>query len=315
MGWRARALSTALRLLEKPRLARARDPLAVRAAFERQARLLFRDPPHALYLRAVLASRPDGSLLRGSWARVGPVRPRGAILHLHGGAFVMGSARTHRAMGAALSARTGLPVCLPDYRLAPEHPFPAALDDACAAYGAMLDLGYLPGRIALGGDSAGGGLAFALLGEIAARGWPFPGAVYALSPWLDMTGSLPSVRDNVARDALLPATQMARVREWYLAGHDPCDPRASPLFGRHQGLPPALLLVGEEEILRDESVEMAARLRAGGGTARADVVAGVPHVWPIFQGLLPEADAALDHLAAHLCGALDGDADPLPRHG
>lgn len=299
---RLRLLNAALRRLEKPWLAKVDDPLAARAGFERSARRYFRDPAHALYLRVRLAGAPV--LLHATWASAGPVLPRAAILYLHGGAYVMGSARTHRAMLAALSARCGMAACLPDYRLAPEHPFPAALEDAVLAYRRLLALGYAPERIALGGDSAGGGLMFATLAQILASGLPVPGAAFAFSPWVDLTGASPSILRNARRDPLLPASRLAETRAYYLAGADPADPRASPVCAGFEGAPPVLILAGSTEILLDEGLAMAERLREAGVAAEVEVWPEAPHVWPIFQGWIPEADAALDRVATFLRAAL-----------
>lgn len=295
MGFRRALLVGAMRRFEKPRLARASDPRRIRPAFERAARLLFRDPPHARYLPGEIAPG-----LAALWAAAGSVAPRAAILHFHGGGYVMGSPCTHRAMLAALSARCGIEACLPAYRLAPEHVFPAALEDALAAYEGLLLRGYAPARVALGGDSAGGGLMFALLATLEDAGLPRPGAVYAFSPWVDMTGRARSLHANAAHDALLPAGRLAALRAMVLAGADPADPRASPVFASFTDPPPALVLVGAEEILLDDARTIVARLRACGGEARCEVLAGLPHVWPIFQGLLPEADRSLDMVAGFL---------------
>ena len=299
---RLRLLNAALRRLEKPWLAKVRDPLDARSGFERSARRVFRDPPHALYQRVRL---PEGAMpLRATWASAGPASSRSAILYLHGGAYVMGSARTHRAMLAALSARCAIAACLPDYRLAPEHPFPAALEDTLTAYRGLLALGYLPERIALGGDSAGGGLMFATLAQILASGLPAPGAAFAFSPWVDLTGTSPSLVRNRHADPLLPASRMEETRGYYLAGADPANPRASPVRADFTEGPPVLILAGSTEILLDEALAMSHRLQAAGVSVEVEVWPEAPHVWPIFQGWIPEADAALDRVATFLRMAL-----------
>ncbi|GGH49730.1 alpha/beta hydrolase fold domain-containing protein [Frigidibacter albus] len=290
-------LNTALRLGTKPALARMRDPVLARAMMERGARWMFRAPPHLLVLDAPLCGVPG---LRISAGRVAPGH---AILHLHGGAFVAGSPRTHQAMLGRLSRLSGLEVFAPAYRLAPEHPFPAALEDAEAAFAGLLARGYAPERIALGGDSAGGGLAFALLARLYAAG-TVPGFVYGFSPWSDLTGSGESIRRNARADPMLPAARLADVAQMYLQGHPAGDPGASPLFAEFPGAPPVLLQVGSTEILLDDSLRLAERLRGFGAAVDLQLLPGVPHVCQLFDGWVPEARAALRVAAAAIRAGL-----------
>jgi monoterpene epsilon-lactone hydrolase len=290
MSLRLRLLNLWLRRIEKPALEKV-APLVARARFERQARL-FRDPPLALYLPADLGGVP------ALWASV-RARRGGVILYLHGGAHLMGSPATHRAMLARLSGMTGLRAVLPDARLAPEHPFPAELDDAETAFMALLAKGYPAACIAIGGDSAGGGLALALLARLLGRGIR-PACLFALSPWTDLTGSGVSMRENARADPLLPVSRLDEARGLYLAGASPTDPGASPLFADFPGCPPVFLQVSQTEILRDDSLRMADRLKGFGSEAEVDLWPDCPHVWALFQGLLPEADEALSRLARFL---------------
>jgi acetyl esterase/lipase len=239
-----------------------------------------------------------GSQIPVTWASCEGSDDRKVILYLHGGAFVAGSARTHRHLAAALAAAAGARAVLPDYRLAPEHPFPAALDDALAVYRHLLGAGHAPDSIAVAGDSAGGGLAFALLLCAACQGLPRPACAAGFSPWVDLTASQSSLRRNARRDAMLPAGRAAEVARLYLGAHDPADPLASPLFGAWRDPPPALIMASRSEILLDEAVGLAEALRGGGGDVRLELWRGVPHAWPIFMGLLPEADAAVAHAGA-----------------
>ena len=295
-------LNLALRLIEKPHMARAHDHIAMRRRFRLQARLLFPDPPFAAYLPDRIGGIP------GQWARARPAPGRarrpGVILYLHGGAYAFGAPETHRAMLARLAAASGLDAFLPDYRLAPEHPFPAGHEDALAAYEGLLARGYRASQIALGGDSAGGGLMLGLLHAICSRDLPRPGAAFALSPWCDLTLSGASIRENARADPFLPANRLPELSAIYLAGADPRDPRASPLFGTFAHAPPVLILVGDSEILLDDARAMTRVLKAQGVAARLDVRPGMPHVWPIFQGWLKQADAALCDIAAFLDRAL-----------
>ncbi|PWE31156.1 alpha/beta hydrolase [Maritimibacter sp. 55A14] len=286
MTWRLRLIDGWLRRVEKPWLARSAEPQAMRVRFERTARLIFRDPPFA----TVQPDRVGG--VPALWVRVRVTAPA-VLLYFHGGGYVFGSPRTHCAMAARISALTGCAVCLPDYRLAPEHPFPAAFADTCAAWDGLLARGYSPGDIALGGDSAGGGLALALLGHLCRAGAARPAAAVAFSPWTDLTLSGQSIAANARSEALLPAHRIEDGRDLYLGGRDPADPRASPLFGDFPDCPPVLIQASRTELLRDDAVRMADRLEAQGAHVTLDLWPDAPHVWQIFQGWLPEADAAL----------------------
>jgi monoterpene epsilon-lactone hydrolase len=291
MSRRLALLNDALRLGTKPALARMQDPVLARAMMERGARWMFRAPPHLLVLDAALGGVPG---LRISCGRP---EPGHAILHLHGGAYLAGSPRTHCAMLGRLSRLAGIEVFAPAYRLAPEHPFPAALEDAEAAFAGLLARGHAPARIALGGDSAGGGLAFALLARLCAAGTP-PGLAYGFSPWADLTGSGSTIRSNADADPMLPAGRLAEIAQIYLQGHPAGDPRASPLFAEFPGAPPTLLQVGSTEILLDDSRRLAERLRGFGAAVDLQVLPATPHVVQLFDGWVPEARAAL-RAAAH----------------
>ena len=298
MSLRLRLLRLLLRRVEKPRLAQARDPRAVRRAFEAAARL-FQDPPGAAYAADPL----DG--LAATRATAGPAAEGRAILYLHGGAYMMGSARTHRHLAAALAGAAGATAWVPDYRLAPEHPFPAAVEDARRAYAALLARGADPARIALAGDSAGGGLVFGLLVALRAAGLPDPAALLAFSPWCDMTGTADALARNAETDPLLPAARLAEVVGWTLAGADPRDPRASPVFARFAPAPPpALILASRDEILADDAAAMAQTLRRDGGAVALEWSARAPHAWPLFRGWIPEADAAIARAGAFMGAAL-----------
>lgn len=286
MSRRLSLLNAWLRLGTKPLLRRMQDPAAARGLMERGARWMFRAPPGLVVREAPLGAVPGLRISGGQGA------PGHAILHLHGGGYVAGSPRTHRAMLGRLSRLAGLEVFAPDYRLAPEHPYPAALEDAEAAFAGLLAQGYAPGQIALGGDSAGGGLAFALLARLCAQGTP-PGFAYGFSPWSDLTGSGVSVRTNAREDPMLPAGRLAEVAQMYLQGQAATDPGASPLFADFRGAPPALLQVGSTEILLDDSLRLADRLRGFGAPVELQVLSGAPHVVHLFDGWVPEARMAL----------------------
>ncbi|HEY0816368.1 MAG TPA: alpha/beta hydrolase [Pseudonocardia sp.] len=220
------------------------------------------------------------------------------ILYFHGGAWVFGSPATSVPLTAALVQRTGARAVSLDYRLAPEHPFPAAIEDAVAAYQELLERGVAPQRIVLAGDSAGGGLCIsALLAARAAR-LPQPACVVAFSPGLDATRTGASMTTKHGIDPLFTRESLQQVGVHYLAGQDPCQPLLSPaVCADLRGLPPLLLQAGSNEVLLDDSTRLATRAAAAGVDVVLDVTADVPHVFQSFEGMLDEADAALERAA------------------
>ncbi len=295
MSWQLAALNFYLRFVERPYLARETDFARARVRMDAQARH-FRMPPGASPQAASIGGVPA---LRIKAPEGAPV-----LLWLHGGAHCIGSPRTHAPMVAALAGRAGAGAVIPGFRLAPEHPFPAALDDAGAVYAGLLEDGVDPRRLLLGGDSSGGGLALAALHVLLEAGLPPPAGVVVFSPWADMTGGAASLETMARRDVLIPVRRFAEIRDLYLGGADPRDPRVSPVFGRFAGAPPVLVQASRAEVLRDDAVAMAARLRAEGVAVTLEMEPSVPHVWQMHQGRLPEADRALDRAGAFLSRCL-----------
>jgi epsilon-lactone hydrolase len=222
------------------------------------------------------------------------------LLFLHGGGYVAGSFTLYRHVTWRLAAAAAARVLAVDYRLAPEHPFPAAVDDAVSAYRWLLAQGAAPNRIAVLGDSAGGGLSFAMLLKCRDGGLPLPAAGVALSPWTDLALTGRSLQQNARSDPMLDPKGAARIARVYLAGADPRHPYASPLYGELVGLPPFLIQVGSDEVLRDDSVRIAEKLRAVGSDVELEVWRRMPHVWHAFATILPEARRAIARIGAFL---------------
>ncbi|HEY2166228.1 MAG TPA: alpha/beta hydrolase [Jatrophihabitantaceae bacterium] len=216
------------------------------------------------------------------------------ILYFHGGVYVIGSAATSVPLVAELVRRMGVKAITVDYRLAPEHPFPAAVEDARAVYEGLLAQGVDPSRIVLAGESAGGGLAIATLLALREAGTALPACAFLMSPYADLSLSGESLDERAALDPVLtPAGLRVRAVE-YLAGADAADPLISPIFGDLRGLPPLLIQVGSHEILLSDALRLAARAAKADIAVILDVTPGVPHVFQGFAGLLDEAGAALD---------------------
>jgi acetyl esterase/lipase len=226
------------------------------------------------------------------------------LLYLHGGGYCVGSINTHRHLAADLSRAAGLRVLLLDYRLAPEHPFPAAVDDAVAAYRFLLDAGCDRRRLAIAGDSAGGGLTAATLLALRDADLPLPAAAALLSPWLDLTQSGESMASRAAVDPMVQRDALQRMADAYLNGADGSTPLASPLFADLRHLPPLLIHVGSAETLLDDSRRFAARASTAGVDATLEVWDDMVHVWHAFGFVLPEARDANarigDFLRRHL---------------
>lgn len=189
---------------------------------------------------------------------------------------------------------------MPDYRLAPEHPFPAAIDDAEAAYLTMLESGVEPSRLAIAGDSAGGNLVFALLLKLKQRGAPMPAGAVGLSPFADFTGSGDSFRVNAASDPLLHIRGFESVVRAYASGEDAANPLLSPIFGDLSGLPPTLIQCGSDEILLDDARRLHAALLTAGVASELEIWPRMPHVWQAFASFLPEGRSAISRITAFL---------------
>ena len=219
------------------------------------------------------------------------------ILYLHGGGYVIGSARSHRALTAELSRATGARVVSLNYRMGPEHPHPAAVEDATAAYRAIVADGTSPSSIVIAGDSAGGGLTLATVLALRDAGDQLPGGAVGLSPWTDLALTGESLTAFADTDPILGGPLMEGMVLMYTGGQDAREPLISPLYGDFTGLPPLLLIVGSAERLRDDSLRVAERAREAGVDVTLVVGEDMPHVYPIFSSFLPEAQEAVGHIA------------------
>ena len=219
-------------------------------------------------------------------------RPRHTIVHFHGGGYRLGSPEQSTPFATRLAAATGSRVVAVRYRLAPEHPFPAALLDATAAYGAVLD--DAPDGVIAAGESAGGGLAAALTLACVAAGVAVPRALLLLSPWLDLTVSAGTYAANAATDQLFSAASAAEAAAMYLQGHDPRDPLASPGFGDVAAFPPTAVFAATGEVLLDDALTLVHRLAVAGVEVRAVLRPGVAHAWP---AIFPDEPAGVHALA------------------
>jgi len=235
------------------------------------------------------------------------VEPRHVVLYFHGGVYVLGEAAQAAGLAAQIARRTSATVISVGYRLAPEDPYPAAVDDALAAYQALLDNGTDPADIALAGESAGGGLAIATLVNARDHGLPLPAAAYAMSPYADLTLAGATMDTKRDLDPLLsPEALRARVPD-YTAGHDPALALISPIFADLTGLPPLIIQAGTHEVLLDDAIRLARQAATADVAVTLDITPGVPHVFQAYAPILDEGAAALDRagqlLSAHLARA------------
>ena len=238
-------------------------------------------------------SRLNAGGVTAEWVTAEEASDSRVVLYFHGGGYIIGSPRTHRAMMAHLSRDAASRVLALDYRLAPEHPFPAPVEDSVAAYRWLLAEGFDPARIALGGDSAGGGLTVAALVQIRYLGLPMPAAGVCVSPWVDMEGLGDSMETRAEADPMVNKENLMVSAKTYLGGADPRAPLAAPLYADLRGLPPILIQVGDAEVLLDDSTRLVGIAREAGVEVEMDVWDDMIHVWHIFAPILPEGKQAI----------------------
>ncbi len=293
-SYQATAFKLVLRVLKK-RMFSNTDHVALRRLVNNSSRRMPK-PPADIDFRS---ERIDG--IPCLWVKAMGAEPEKLILYLHGGGYIFCSAHTtHKDILWRLSVASKCRVIAPDYRLAPEHPYPAALEDSIKVYRWLLDQGYKPENIVIAGDSAGGGLTYGTVLKIRDIGLPLPAATVAMSPWTDLAVTGESVITNLKRDALIPGDGLPEGAQYYLAGASTRDPYASPLYGDPTGLPPTLIQVSKDEVLLDVSRRLAAKYRAAGVPCELELWDGMPHVWQTLAMFIPEGKTAINRIGAFI---------------
>lgn len=240
------------------------------------------------------------SEMAAEWVRAPECRVDRAILYLHGGGYVVGSPATHRSLAGEISRVSQAPALVIDYRLAPESPFPAAVEDGVRAYRWMLAQGYEPNQLAIAGDSAGGGLTVATLVAARDAGLPMPRSAVCISPWSDMTCSNPSYKTRAEADPMITPAGIAHMASLYLGGAEATDPLASPNYADLSGLPALLIHVGSDEILVDDATTLDANARAAGVASTLEVWDDMIHVWHAFHPMLEEGKQGIARVGLFL---------------
>ena len=262
-------------------------PLALRRlAMERAARLAPMAP-------GVLIEPVMVGAVPGEWVTAPGAAADRVVLYLHGGSYVQGSPRTHRVITSRIAMASGARVLVLDYRLAPEHLFPAAVQDATAAYRWLLERDITPEHVAMAGDSAGGGLVIATAVALREAGMPLPAALVCISPWTDLEGTGESRVTRAKADPMFSPDGIAEAGRKYLGDADPRTPLASPIYSDLRGLPPLLIQVGNDEVLLSDATRLAERASAAGVATTLEIWPDMWHVWHAFAGFVPEARRAL----------------------
>ena len=279
--------------LVKPAL-HPKVPVSVQRTLTSQAYRTSVPPRGSRFQADTLASRP---VIRSSFGQA----TRGAVLYLHGGGYIIGSATTHKGLTGHLAKASGCMVVAPDYRLAPEHPFPAALDDAEAAWLALIDEGFAPRQIAIAGDSAGGGLTITLAMRLRDSNQPLPASLIVFSPWVDLTQE---ALYSPECEPVLQPRWTAKAARLYAGQESLRNPLISPIFGNLEGLPPILIQVGSQEILLNDAERLASAATKAGVKTHLEVFNSLWHVFQVHSGQLDRATAAVqaagEHIREHL---------------
>ena len=291
MSIRASLLSLFMRLTIKKEMAKLDDPVA----FRKRAGGFGGKIPEA-----VKSTPVDAGGVPSEWVEWTGAPEDSVILYFHGGGYVFGDPDSHRDIAWRLGKESGSKVLVVNYRLAPEHRFPAAVDDAADSYRWLLEQGFAPDRIAVAGDSAGGGLAVALMVNLKNLGITLPKVAVLMSPWVDLAMTGTSMVANARSDAMLSPEAISIFASYYLGDTNPKAPLASPVFANLSDLPPTLVLVGSKEVLLSDSVTLVEKINAAGGSAKLSVWPKMPHVFPTLAAIIPEGKKAILDMAEFL---------------
>ena len=291
MSVRASLISFFLRHTLKKRMAEFDDPADVRQA----PSLPGGGVPDDVRVEPV-----DAGGVPSEWITPDGAAEGAALLYLHGGGYVFGGLDSHRDIACRLARAAGVRTLLIDYRLAPEHRFPAPVEDATAVYRWLLEGGQAAEQLVVAGDSAGGGLSTALMVNLKTLAMPLPKAAVLMSPWTDLANTGESVLRNAARDAMISPEAVAKFASLYLDGQDPTDPLASPHYADLSGLPPVQVLVGSEEVLLSDSERLVSSIESAGGSAELAIWPKMPHVFPVLAGVIPEGRRAIDDMSGFI---------------
>jgi acetyl esterase/lipase len=299
-SWQARGISAILRTFKRRHTAYER--LGVARAYVKSTRLIIRClEPFIPYRRAGLRiQRAAGAPVAAEWITPLDAVPKHTVLFLHGGGYLLCSPHTHRTLTTFFARHLPARVLVPDYRLAPENPFPAGLDDVLACYRWLRAQGTPAREIILVGDSAGGGLALGVLLALRDAGEALPAAAALMSPWTDLAATGNSLVTNTFSEVFFYGESVAIAARLYLGATPPTNPLASPLYADLPGLPPLVIHASESEGVRDDSVRFAAKARAAGVPVAFKLWPGLPHVWQAFIPFIPEARQSLDEMVAFL---------------
>ena len=294
MSIRAAVMRLMLRLTVKKQFDNFDDVPAFRERMANSARLTPKVPDDIRVVAVTVSGVPC------EWISAPDSNEDRVLVYFHGGGYVFGNLDSHRDIGWRLARAARMRVLMVDYRLAPEHPFPAALEDATDCYRWLLDEGFAPENIAIGGDSAGGGLSVALLINLRNLGLPLPSSCVLLSPWTDLSMSGDSIAKNAPLDPMLSGEILEKMANYYLGKRDRKAPLASPLFGDLSGLPAVFIQVGSLEVLRSDAERLADRIREEGGEVLLEVWPGMFHVFQVFAARVPEGRRAIETLGEFL---------------
>ena len=291
MSLRFKLVSLSSKIFFKPALARVRNLKLMRHYLDFVTKLNGINPKGALYEKGVVSH--NGQTVPVVWASLAEPSQSQVLLYIHGGGFIFGSADTHKHLAADIAGQLGIKAVLPNYRLAPEQPYPRGFDDIVTSYQALLEMGYQAQNIVIGGDSAGGNLTFALLTYIKVNKLPMPACAFTFAALTDMTNTAESIVENASRDCVLAAGRFGEMARVYAPGQDVKSPYLSPIFADFKGGPPILMQASEGEMLIDDSRTMLKVLTYQGVDARLSVFGNSFHVFQILRGMVPEADLAI----------------------